>query len=234
MYSCCKTISNITSNSGHSFGVVMYFWIASRNYKKWLIYLSMRKKGGLCWYFKRGIWGSIFLNWSFIQNSCWKWWHFDAPDSSFGWDRELRPILKTLLGWSGDFKGSGFDEGFPPEGTRWTPTSSKNGVITHYNPQKMTLFFMDFSWGEISPYFLEIISPHLFHWFYKGPPVDMVGLVHPPNSRFRQRWYLRIFSSPKTVPWKFHGNFSSHMISGCQRNQQKRFRNTLRIIGSQN
>ena len=125
-------------------------------------------------------------------------------------------------------------EGFPSSKVQGGPLPVLHGVEPIITPQKMTLFFMDFSWGEISPYFLEIISPHLFHWFYKGPPVDMVGLVHPPNSRFRQRWYLRIFSSPKTVPWKFHGNFSSRMISGCQRNQQKRFRNTLRIIGSQN
>ena len=62
------------------------------------------------------------------------------------------------------------------------PLPVLHGVITHYNPQKMTLFFMGFSRGEISPYFLEVI--------YFTPFISLV--LQGPTGR-----YGRIGASPK-------------------------------------
>ena len=106
MYSCCKTISNITSNSGHSFGVVMYFWIGLRNCKNGWYTLPREKKGVGIFFFESEFHPKFLVKMVAFWRTGFEFWLGLWTSSRF-WRR--------CLDGPGDFKGSGFD-GWKTEG----------------------------------------------------------------------------------------------------------------------
>ena len=121
----------------------MYLWIGLRNCDNGWYHFLMRN------YFWIGV------SWQFLL----KWWAFlRRIRVLLGIVNFIRFWRRCLDGWSGE-RGFSFDEKKPKEfhqKVQCGPLPVINGVIS-YNPLNDLVNGLT---GVISPYFLEIISPH--------------------------------------------------------------------------